>query len=242
MSSAALTQGLLTVLGWFATEEVTTEAPNIGGTLLELQEQTGEVNEVVATVVQLSQWALVGLLVAGALFVIARAFRRRLSWRLVQEEGTRESVKEGADAGDDLRRLLLNLVPRTLPTNATRRRGCGFPTTRRMSWTSSGCTSACSSWPASKVSRGPSTRRRKSTSTRWKQVLPRSLVRSATAAFTNACYGHRAPPRAQLGRAEGAVGTATPISERTAGRKARRRPGTRRDKGRIAGAAREPPA
>ncbi len=193
----ALTQGLLTVLGWFASEEVTSEAPDFGGTLLELREQTGEVNEVVAAVVQVSQWALVALLVAGALFVIAAAFRRRLSWRLVQSEGTRESVREGADAGDDLKRLLLNLLPRRfrrtredaglrLPDDEAEivdvfrvyfgllqhAREQGFPRPEHATPLEYQHT--------------------------LEQVLPRRLVRSATAAFTNACYGHHLPSKAVL--------------------------------------------
>ena len=176
---------------------MTSEAPHVGGTLLEMREQTGEVNEVLATVVQLSQWTLVALLIAGALFVIAAAFRRRLSWRLVQSERTRESVREGADAGDDLKRLLLNLVPRRfrrtreaagprLPDDEEeivdvfrvyfglleQARAQGFP------------------------------RPEHSTPLEYQhtleQVLPRRLVRTATEAFTYACYGHHAPPRAVL--------------------------------------------
>ncbi len=192
----ALTQGLLTVLGWFDSD-VPFEAPDMGGTLLELREQTGEVNEVVAAVVQVSQWALVALLVAGALFVIAAAFRRRLSWRLVQSEGTRESVREGADAGDDLKRLLLNLLPRhfrrtreaaglRLPDDEAeivdvfrvyfglleQAREQGFPRPDHATPLEYQHT--------------------------LEQVLPRRLARSATAAFTNACYGHHPPPKAVL--------------------------------------------
>ena len=193
----ALTQGLLTVLGWFATEEVTTEAPDIGGTLLELQEQTGEVNEVVAVVVQLSQWALVGLLVASALFVIARAFRRRLSWRLVQEEGTRESVKEGADAGDDLRRLLLNLVPRRF--RRTRHdAGLRLPDDEADVVDVFRVYFGLLELAREQGFPRPEHATPQEYQHTLEQVLPRSLVRSATAAFTNACYGHRAPPRAQL--------------------------------------------
>ena len=193
----ALTQGLLTVLGWFATEEVTSEAPNVGGSVLELREQTGEVNEVVAAVVQLSQWALVALLVAGALFVIATAFRRRLSWRLVQSEGTRESVREGADAGDDLKRLLLNLVPRRF-RRASETAGPRLPDDEE------------EIVDVFRVYFGLLEQAREQGFPRpehatpleyqhtLEQVLPRRLVRTATEAFTYACYGHHAPPRAVL--------------------------------------------
>ena len=194
----ALTQGLLTVLGWFASEEMETQAPNLGASVLELREQTGgEVNEFLATVVQLAQWSLVAIIVAVALFVIAAAFRRRLAWRLVQAEGERESVREGADAGDDLKRLLLDLLParfrRTREPDALRlpddeadvvevfrvyfgllhlAEQQGFPKP-----------------PHATPSEYQPT---------LEQLFPRRLARTATSAFTRACYGHRAPPRSQV--------------------------------------------
>ena len=194
----ALTQGLLTVLGWFASEEVVSEAPDMTSALLELREQgDGEVNEVLATLVQVSQWALVALIAAAALFVIAAAFRRRLAWRLVQAEGERESVREGADAGGDLKRLLLNLVPARF-----RRRRDGeslhLPDDEadivEVFRVYFGLLHLAERQGFPKPEHATPFEYQST----LEQLFPRRLARAATSAFVRACYGHRAPPRADV--------------------------------------------
>ena len=194
----AITQGLLTVLGWFASEEATSQAPNLGAELLELREQAdGEVNEVLAAVVQMAQWTLVALLVAVALFVIAAAFRRRLSWRLVQAEGERESVREGADAGDDLKRLLLDLLParfRRKRESDTLRLPDDEADVVEVFRVYFGLLSMAERQGFPKPAHATPFEYQST----LEQLFPRRLARDATSAFVRACYGHRAPPPADV--------------------------------------------
>ncbi len=192
-----LTQALLTVLGWFASEDVRSEAPDIGGSVLELQERTGEVNSVLATIIQVAQWVLVALIVLAALYIIAKAFRRRLGWRLVQAEGTRESVRGEADAAHDLGQLLLNLLPRRFRSSKA------APALRlpdddadvvevfRVYY---GLLSLAEDQGFPKP---PAETPREYQHT-LEQLVPRGLARLATGAFIRACYGHHPASSEQI--------------------------------------------
>ena len=80
-----------------------------GETLLNLQEQAGEGSHMLLHVMQ---WTLLAIAVLVALYLLSRAFRRRIRWRRMQTEGTREPVAEDADPAADMAQLLLNLIRR----------------------------------------------------------------------------------------------------------------------------------
>ncbi|MDA1189275.1 MAG: DUF4129 domain-containing protein [Chloroflexi bacterium] len=57
------------------------------------------------------EWFLFALLVSLVLYFLARAFQRRRRVRALENEGVRESLREGADPGHDLAEALLSLLP-----------------------------------------------------------------------------------------------------------------------------------
>ena len=63
--------------------------------------------------VQVMEWVLIVFIVLIALFLLSVAFRRWSRVRLVQAEGSRESVREGSDPILDMKQLLVNLVPQS---------------------------------------------------------------------------------------------------------------------------------
>lgn len=63
------------------------------------------------TYVTVIEWFLLVVVVAVALYFLARAFRRRRRLRFSEVEGVRESVREGADPAYDLANLLFDLLP-----------------------------------------------------------------------------------------------------------------------------------
>jgi len=68
------------------------------------------------------EWLLLALLVAGVLYLLARAFQRRRSVRYIASEGMRESVREGADPGSDLAEALFDLLPSFLRRRHSKRK------------------------------------------------------------------------------------------------------------------------
>ena len=82
----------------------------VGEQFLEIQAENGPPPGYLEVI----EWALLGLLIASAFYVLARAYRRRANRRLEETAGLRESVREGADATFDMANLLFNLLPARL--------------------------------------------------------------------------------------------------------------------------------
>ncbi len=193
----ALTSLVLLIVGWLVGEQAQREAPQIFEGVQELEEQSGEISGIAANILQTLEMTLVAILILAVLYLMAKSFRRRVRWRLVQVEGMRESVKEDSDAALDLGRLLLNLLPKRfrskekspalmLPDDdpgvvevfrvyfglLTLAEGRGFP-------------------------KGPAETPREYQHT-LEQLFPRNLARAATSAFIRACYGHHPASREQI--------------------------------------------
>ena len=140
---------------------------------------------------------VVALVVAGILVILARAFRRNLRWRRVDEEGERESLYGDFDPTMDLARLLFGL----LPERFRRRRA---DTNLRLPDDEQNIvdvfriyfgmlTVAESRGEHRRESDTPGEHRAK-----LGRVFPERLVEMATSAFNRACYGRRASTREQI--------------------------------------------
>ena len=140
---------------------------------------------------------VIALVVAGILVILARAFRRNLRWRRVDEEGERESLYGEFDPTMDLARLLFGL----LPDRFRRRR---TDTSLRLPDDDQNIvdvfriyfgmlTLAESRGEHRRVSDTPGEHR-----SALLRVFPERLVDMATSAFNRACYGRRAATREQI--------------------------------------------
>ena len=140
---------------------------------------------------------VVALVVAGILLILARAFRRNVRWRRVDEEGERESLYGEFDPTMDLARLLFGLLPERF-----RRRK--VDTNLRLPDDEQNIvdvfriyfgmlTLAESRGEHRLESDTPSEHR-----TRLGRVFPERLVEMATSAFNRACYGRCAATREQI--------------------------------------------
>ena len=192
-----LTNLALLILSWITGEQGPREAPQFTEGILELQEQSGEINSIAATILQTLQWTLVAVLVLAVLYLMARSFRRRIRWRLVQVEGMRESVKEDADAAYDLGRLLLSLLPKRF---RAKKQG----TALRLPDDDPGVVDVfrvyfglLSLAEGRGFPKAPAETPREYQHT-LEQLFPRNLVRAATSAFIRACYGHHPASREQI--------------------------------------------
>ena len=146
---------------------------------------------------QILAGVVIALVVAGILLVLARAFRRNVRWRRVDEEGERESLYEDFDPTMDLARLLWGL----LPERFRRRR---VDTNLRLPDDEQNIvdvfriyfgmlTVAESRGEHRLESDTPSEHR-----TKLGRVFPERLAEMATSAFNRACYGRRAATQEQI--------------------------------------------
>ena len=140
---------------------------------------------------------VVALVVAGILVILARAFRRNVRWRRVDEEGERESLYGEFDPTMDLARLLFGL----LPDRFRRRRA---DTSLRLPDDDQNIvdvfriyfgmlTLAESRGEHRRASDTPGEHR-----SALLRVFPERLVDLATSAFDRACYGRHAATREQI--------------------------------------------
>ena len=121
-----------TVFGWIANllgstqgpgqpEQATEFTSEMRGMLEELQQEQEPASDILAAVIQVIEWALLGIfaLVAGA--VLIRAFRRLLRGHEAGDRGRRDSVAPNAAPLSDAARLALRLVPSILRRPKTKR-------------------------------------------------------------------------------------------------------------------------
>lgn len=192
-----LATGLLEILRRFASEQPERETPeSVGGfqdMMRGLREQA-ESNDPSIWVDMLG-WAALGVIAIVLLAFLARAFRRRIRWRRVDQEGERETVSEDVDPALDIARLLMGLVPDRLRRRKAGR-GLRLPDDER------GVVEVFRLYfgmlNAAAAKGLP--RAENETPTEYQATLarafPLSLVRAATAAFNRACYG-REPTSAE---------------------------------------------
>ena len=139
--------------------------------------------------VQVLQWTLVALLIVVVLYILGRAFRRRLAGREARETGTRESVKEDANPAFDLANLLFNLIPDRF-RRATLRRSFRLPDDEPGIVDAFRVYFGMLTLAEERGFPRPPTETPQEYQRTLEQVFPRDLVGRATAAFTRACYGH----------------------------------------------------
>ena len=146
---------------------------------------------------QILAGVVVALVVAGILIVLARAFRRNVRWRRVDEEGERESLYGEFDPTMDLARLLFGLLPERFRRRRT-------DTSLRLPDDDQNIvdvfrvyfgmlTVAESRGEHRRVSDTPGEHR-----SALARVFPERLVDMATSAFNRACYGRYAATREQI--------------------------------------------
>jgi hypothetical protein len=142
-------------------------------------------------------WLILALIVAGALLLLARAFRRRRRCRLVESTIERESIRDDADIGRDLAQLLFNL----LPDRFKRRREIahfklpeGEPDIVDVFRIYFGLLMLAEERGIPRPAAETPTEYQRT----LEEVFPKTLVRSVTKAFMNACYGHHGAPRHEI--------------------------------------------
>ncbi len=133
----------------------------------------------------------VTFVVAALLVLLARAFRRRVRWLRVDEDGDRETLDEDFDAAEDFARLLFGLLPSRF---RRRRRDARL----RLPDDEPGIVDVFRIYFGMlriAESRG-APRPRDRTPSEYRATLsgvfPERLANMATAAFNRACYGRRA--------------------------------------------------
>ena len=147
--------------------------------------------------VEIIGWGILAVVVVAALIVLARAFRRRKRWRLVQPEVLRESLRDDVDVWQDLAQLLLNLLP-----DRFKRRGQtghfklpdGDPDIVDVFRIYFGLLVMAEERGFAR----PPTETPAEYQSTLEELFPRALVRSVTAAFVRACYGNHPAPRQQI--------------------------------------------
>ena len=129
--------------------------------------------------------------------LLARAFRRRRRCRLLESTIERESIRDDADIGRDLAQLLFNL----LPDRFKRRREIahfklpeGEPDIVDVFRIYFGLLMLAEERGIPRPAAETPTEYQRT----LEEVFPKTLVRSVTAAFMKACYGHYGAPRHEI--------------------------------------------
>jgi hypothetical protein len=187
-------QGIFAILLWFAGEPSDVDAEFLGPIGFDFPERAEADAPAYLAIIG---WVILGLIVVAALLFLARAYRRRRRWRQEETSIVRESVREGADVGHDLAQLLFNLLP-----DRFKRRGRtgdfklpdGDPDIVDVFRIYFGLLVMADE-------RGfprPATQTPAEYQDTLEELFPSTLVRSITAAFVKACYGHHAVPRPEI--------------------------------------------
>jgi hypothetical protein len=161
-----------------------------------------------STIVQVIQWTLLAVVVLAVLYFLARAFQRRIRWLRVDQEGMRESLSEDVDPAYDLARLLFNLLPDRFRKKRTEYR-------LRLPDDDSEIVDVFRVYFGMLMlaeDRGhPRTLNQTPTEyqSSLESVFPQNVVRTVTAAFNRACYGHQPATRAEIDEMRGALERAT---------------------------------
>ena len=143
------------------------------------------------------EWALLALVVLVVLYLLARAFRRRVRLRSGEIEWVRESLRDEGDVGYDLGRLLFGLLPERFKTAKTRRTmklPDEHPDVADVFRVYFGLLVLAEERGVPRPTGQTPTEYQKSLET----LFPQRFVRMATDAFNRACYGHHPASRQQI--------------------------------------------
>ena len=157
----------------------------------------GEPEPAALLLLQILQWSIVAAIIAGALLVMALAFRRRYRQRSQVAEGQRESLIEGADVTYDFANLLFNMLPTRFRKRSVERPlrvPDGDPNITDVFRIYFGMLMLAEE---REHPRHYSETPQEFQST-LERVFPRRLVRMATRAFARACYGHHPSTRQEI--------------------------------------------
>ena len=181
-----------TVRGWFGEPEALEPQEQIesGGVMQSVREVVeGAEQQGPGVWVEVLVWVLVAILIVFVLYILARAFRGRMAAREEQETGTRESLDEDANPAFDLANLLFNLIPDRF-RRAKLRRSFRLPDGEPGIVDAFRVYFGMLTLAEERGFPRPQAETPQEYQRTLEQVFPRDLVRTATAAFTRACYGH----------------------------------------------------
>lgn len=195
-----LTRLLFRLFANFAPENVENQLLNPGDSLSEqlraLQEGRPE-QPVASLLLQIGQWALVAIIIFAALYILARAYKRKERDREVVDESTRESVMEEADVAYDLAKLLFNFLPGRLRRRRPHK-DYRLPDDERSIVDVFRIYFGLLTLAEKKGRRKPSHATPSEYQSTLEELFPRDLVRDSTHAFVQACYGHHPASREQI--------------------------------------------
>lgn len=159
--------------------------------LVQATQESGE-----TAFVQVMEWVLIVFIVLVALFLLAVAFRRWSRVRLIQAEGSRESVREDSDPILDMKKLLFNLVPQSFRKGDRRKLDLPEDDANIVEVFQiyfGLLTKAEDKGHYRSPSQTP-----EEYQGILEQIFPSTLVREATTAFVRACYGHHPLSQQQI--------------------------------------------
>lgn len=178
----------------------------IGELLSQFRDEAADTGQ--SMIVQVIEWSVLAVVVLVVLYVLSRAFRRRIRWLRIDQEGARESLSEDVDPAVDLARLLLNLVP-----DRFRKRKAEYRL--QLPDDESEIVDVFRVYFGMLMLAEDRGRHRRASQTpteyqtSLERVFPRNVVQQVTAAFNRACYGHQPASRAEIDEMRGALEQAT---------------------------------
>ena len=192
-----LATGLLEILRRFAGEPPERETPDAPGGFQDMMQglrEQAESNDP-SIWMDILGWAALAVIAVILLAILARAFRRGMRWRRIDQEGERETISEDVDPALDIARLLMGLVPDRL-----RRRGRerdlrlpdDDPRVVEVFRLYFGMLAAAAAKGLPRPENETPTEYRETLA----RAFPSALAESVTAAFNRACYG-REPTSAE---------------------------------------------
>ena len=179
---------------------------DIGEFLSQFRDEAADTGQ--SMIVQVIEWTLLVVVVLAVLYILSRAFRRRIRSLRLDEDGMRESLSDDVDPAVDLARLLFNLVPERFRKKTTKYR-------LRLPDDESEIVDVFRVYFGMLTVAEDQGRLRPvhQTPTEYQSslesVFPRNVVRKATDAFNRACYGHQPATRAEIDEMRGALERAT---------------------------------
>ncbi|MYE54123.1 MAG: DUF4129 domain-containing protein [Chloroflexi bacterium] len=194
-----ITRGIFALLLWLGGEPRPDRefAPPQAVGALEGFARDGEAEPAAMLLLQILQWSIVAAIIAGALLLMALAFKRRARSRGEAVDGQRESLTEEADVAYDFANLLFNMLPsrfRRRRVNRTLQVPSDDPNITDVFRIYFGMLMLAEErGNPRKYSETPA-----EFQATLERILPQGLVRAATRAFIRACYGHHPAPRDQI--------------------------------------------
>ena len=194
-----VTRGIFALLLWLGGEPQQDRALALpeGVGAFEGFAREGEAEPAALLLLQILQWSIVAAIIAGALLLMALAFRRRYRQRREIVDGHRESLIEGADFTYDFANLLFNMLP-----SRFRRRSAERPL--HVPEGDPNITDVFRIYFGMLMLAEEREHPRHFSETplefqpTLERVFPRRLVSMATRAFARACYGHHPSSREQI--------------------------------------------